>query len=79
MFTPEAMIDTIQNSKKQFVRATIKNEPIADAWVKFADTQAEYTKAAVRAFTDVGTSMYTEATKLAKEAATKFETAAKKK
>lgn len=78
MFTPEAIIDTIQNSKKQFVRAAIKNEAIADAWIKFADTQAAYTKAAVRAFTDVGTSMYYETTKLAKEAATKFDFASKK-
>jgi hypothetical protein len=60
MFTPEDFINQVVKAKKQFVTTFVKNEAAAKAMNKFVDTQATYTKEAVKAFTDVGTSLYSE-------------------
>lgn len=52
MFTVDAAIDTIQNSKKQFVKTFVTNEKMAKAMNDFIDAQTEYTKDAVKAGTD---------------------------
>ena len=52
MFTIDATIDTIQNSKKQFVKTFVTNEKMAQAMNNFIDAQTEYTKDAVKAGSD---------------------------
>ena len=61
MFTPENFIDTVQNGKKQFVKTAITHEGTAKVLNDFVDAQTAYTKDAVKAFTKVGTSLYSEA------------------
>jgi hypothetical protein len=70
MFTFDAMIDTVQTGKKQFVKTFVNNEKIADALNEFIDAQTAYTKQAV----NVGTRT---ATTLGKEAMNNMETVAK--
>jgi hypothetical protein len=49
MFSLEGNIDTIQNSKKSFVKIFVKNEVIAKSLNDFIDAQTAYTKAATNA------------------------------
>jgi tRNA splicing ligase len=60
MFTPEDFINQVVKAKKQFVATFVKNEAAATAMNEFVDTQATYTKEAVKAFTKVGTSLVSE-------------------
>jgi hypothetical protein len=60
MFTPEDFINSVVKSKKQFVSTFVKNEAAAKAMNEFVDTQATYTKEAVKAFTKVGTTLVSE-------------------
>ena len=69
MFTSEAVIDAVQNGKKQFVKTFVSNEHIAESMNQFIDTQAEYTKKAVRATTDAATEIMQETQKVMREAA----------
>jgi len=69
MFTSEAIIDTIQNGKKQFVKTFVSNEHIAESMNHFIDTQAEYTKKAMKATTDAATEIMQETQKAMREAA----------
>jgi hypothetical protein len=70
MFTFDAMIDTVQTGKKQFVKTFVNNEKIADALNEFIDAQTTYTKQAVNTTTQT-------ATTLGKEAMNQMENAAK--
>lgn len=72
MFTPEAMIDAVQNGKKQFVKTFVQNETAARAMNEFIDAQADYTKRAARVGMDTMTTLSTEAVKAAQNA-TKFD------
>jgi len=72
MFTADTMIDTIQNGKKQFVKTFVTNETIAESMNQFIDTQADYTKKAMKASTDASTTIMQESIKLA-QAASKFD------
>lgn len=69
MFTSEAVIDAVQNGKKQFVKTFVSNEHIAESMNQFIDTQAEYTKKAVKATTDAATEIMQETQKVMREAA----------
>jgi hypothetical protein len=69
MFTADTVIDTVQNGKKQFVKTFVTNEHIAESMNQFIDTQAEYTKKAVRATTDAATEIMQETIKVMREAA----------
>jgi len=69
MFTADTMIDTIQNGKKQFVKTFVTNEHIAESMNHFIDTQAEYTKKAMKATTDAATEIMQETQKAMREAA----------
>lgn len=69
MFTSEAVIDVVQNGKKQFVKTFVSNEHIAESMNQFIDTQAEYTKKAVKATTDAATEIMQETQKVMREAA----------
>jgi len=69
MFTADTLIDTVQNSKKQFVKTFVSNEHIAESMNHFIDTQAEYTKKAMKATTDAATEIMQETQKAMREAA----------
>jgi hypothetical protein len=68
MFTADAIIDTVQNGKKQFVNTFVQNEAAKDAMVKFIDAQAEYTKKAAKVGMDTFTTLSTEAVKAGQNA-----------
>ena len=69
MFTADTVIDSIQNSKKQFVKTFVTNEHIAESMNHFIDTQAEYTKKAMKATTDAATEIMQETQKVMRETA----------
>jgi hypothetical protein len=69
MFTADTVIDSIQNSKKQFVKTFVTNEHIAESMNQFIDTQAEYTKKAFKATTDAATEIMQETQKVVRETA----------
>jgi hypothetical protein len=68
MFTADAIIDTVQNGKKQFVNTFVQNETAKDAMVKFIDAQAEYTKKAAKVGMDTFTTLSSEAVKAGQNA-----------
>lgn len=53
MFTPDLIIDTIQNSKKQFVNTFVTDKSVAAALNEFVDAQTAYTKQAAKAGTEM--------------------------
>ena len=69
MFTADTMIDTVQNGKKQFVKTFVTNEHIAESMNHFIDTQADYTKKAMKATTDAATEIMQETIKVMRETA----------
>ena len=68
MFTLDATIDAVQNSKKQFVKTFVQNEKIAEAMNTFIDEQAAYTKRAAKVGTDTFSTLTTEMVKTGQEA-----------
>lgn len=69
MFTSEAMIDAVQNSKKQFVKTFVQNEAAATAMNEFIDAQADYTKKAAAVGMDTFTVLGGEMVKTVQNAA----------
>ena len=69
MFTADTVIDTVQNGKKQIVKTFVTNEHIAESMNHFIDTQAEYTKKAMKATTDAATEIMQETQKVMRETA----------
>jgi hypothetical protein len=69
MFTIDATIDAVQNSKKQFVKTFVQNEAAATAMNEFIEAQAEYTKKAAKVGVDTFTTLSTEAVKSIQNAA----------
>ena len=63
MFTADAIIDTVQNGKKQFVKTFVQNEAAAKAMNEFIDAQADYTKKATAVGMDTFTTLSTELVK----------------
>jgi hypothetical protein len=64
MFTLDLAIDTIQTGKKTFVNTVFAgNQTIAKALNEFVDAQTSYTKGAVKAATNVATTLSSEAVK----------------
>ena len=72
MFTPDAIIDAIQTSKKQFVKTFVTNEAAAKAMTEFVEAQADYTKKAAKVGQDTATSLMSEFVKVSQNA-TKFD------
>ena len=68
MFTPDAIIDAIQNSKKQFVKTFVTNEAAAKAMTEFVEAQADYTKKAAKVGQDTATSLMSEFVKVSQNA-----------
>ena len=68
MFTADAIIDTVQTGKKQFVKTFVTNEAVATAMNSFVDAQADYTKKAVRVGMDTFTTLSSELVKASQEA-----------
>ena len=60
MFTPDAIIDTVQNGKKQFVNTFVQHDGIKKALNEFVDGQTAYTKSAVKSATEVANKLTTE-------------------
>lgn len=48
MFTPEAYIDAVQNSKKQVVNTFVADEKIKKGLVEVIDAQTEFSKTLVK-------------------------------
>ena len=48
MFTPEAIIDSVQNAKKQFVTTFVTNESFKSELIKLVDAQTEFAKGQVK-------------------------------
>lgn len=69
MFTADAIIDTVQNGKKQFVKTFVQNETAATAMNSFIDAQADYTKKAAAVGMDTFTTLSTEMVKSVQNAA----------
>ncbi len=68
MFTTDAIIDAVQTAKKTWVKTFVTNDHIAESMNEFVDTQAEYTKKAMKATNDAATQIAAETTKMIKEA-----------
>ena len=67
MFTVEKLVDTIQNSKKQFVETFVKQEDMRNSLNEFIDAQTKYTKTVVDTANTLTKTVSDEATKLVKE------------
>ena len=63
MFTPDTMIDAVQNGKKTFVKTFVQNEVVAGAMNDFVDQQTSYTKTAMAATLDMMTTVSQETVK----------------
>ena len=72
MFTLDATIDAVQTGKKTFVNTFVQHEGVKEAMIKFIDAQADYTKKAAKAGTDVVTTIASESVKAVQEA-TKYD------
>ena len=68
MFTADAIIDTVQNGKKTFVKTFVQNETAAQAMNNFIDAQADYTKKAAKVGMDTFTTLSTELVKTVQNA-----------
>ena len=72
MFTSEAIIDAVQTGKKTWVNTFVTNDAIKEAMVNFVDTQADYTKKAVKVGQDTAAVLASEMVKTMQQA-TKFD------
>jgi hypothetical protein len=68
MFTADAIIDTVQNGKKTFVKTFVQNEAVAKSMNSFIDAQADYTKKAAAVGMDTFTTLTTEMVKASQDA-----------
>ena len=68
MFTADAIIDNVQNGKKQFVKTFVQKETAAKAMNNFIDAQADYTKKAAKVGMDTFTTLSTEMVKVTQNA-----------
>ena len=62
MFTPEAIIDSVQNAKKQFVTAVVTNESFKKELIKLVDAQTEFAKGQVKTTLSIAEAFYKNAT-----------------
>lgn len=69
MFTPEAVIDQIQNTKKQMISTFVIDKKFAEPMVEFVDAQTEYTKAAAQSAKKIGEDFVKLTQDMAKEIA----------
>ena len=72
MFTPDTVIDSIQSTKKQMVKAFVSNPTVAAALNQFVDAQTEYTKTIFKAGSDAWTTVTQETSRIVTES-TKFD------
>lgn len=61
MFTPEAIIDSVQNAKKQFVTTVITNESFKKELIKLVDAQTEFAKGQVKTTLSIAEAFYKNA------------------
>ena len=62
MFTPETIIDSVQNAKKQFVNTVITNESFKKELIKLVDAQTEFAKGQVKTTLSIAEAFYKNAT-----------------
>ena len=63
MFTPEAIIDSVQNAKKQFVNIVFAgNESFKAELNKLVDAQTEFAKGQVKTTLSIAEAFYKNAT-----------------
>lgn len=48
MFTPEAIIDSVQNANKQIVNTFVTNDSLKKELIKLVDAQTEFAKGQVK-------------------------------
>lgn len=63
MFTFDPVIDAIQTGKKSFISSFVTNDKVAKSLNEFVDSQTAYTKEAVKATTNMMTTVMSETTK----------------
>jgi hypothetical protein len=61
------VIDTIQNTKKQFVSTVVTNEKIANSLNEFIDTQTSYTKSAIKNMSNISANLTKETVSVLKQ------------
>ena len=64
MFGLDTAIDSIQTTKKMWVKTFVTNEAIAKAMNDFVDAQSDFTKKAVKTGVDTATTMTEETAKI---------------
>lgn len=62
MFTPDQIIDSIQNAKKQFVNTFVTNESFKKELVKLVDAQTEFAKGQSKTTLAIAEAFYKNAT-----------------
>jgi hypothetical protein len=63
MFTPEAIIDSVQNAKKQFVNTfVVNNDGFKAELIKLVDAQTEFAKGQVKTSLSIAEAFYKNAT-----------------
>ena len=62
MFTPEAIIDSVQNAKKQFVNTVVTNESFKKELIKLVDAQTEFAKGQIKTTLSIAEAFYKNAT-----------------
>jgi broad specificity phosphatase PhoE len=62
MFTPDAIIDSIQSSKKQFVNTFVTDKTFQTELNKLIDAQAEAAKTSIKASTSIAQAFASQAT-----------------
>jgi hypothetical protein len=67
MFTIDATIDTVQNSKKQVINTFVQNEAIKEVLIDLVDAQTSYTKEAAKVNQEAFTKLVSESVKLMQE------------
>jgi len=62
MFTPEAIIDSVQEAKKTFVNTFVTNESFKKELIKLVDAQTEFAKGQVKTTLSIAEAFYKNAT-----------------
>ena len=61
MFTPEYIIDSVQNAKKTFVNTFVTNESFKAELIKLVDAQTEFAKGQVKTTLSIAEAFYKNA------------------
>lgn len=62
MFTPEAIIDSVQNAKKQIVSTFVTNDSFKKELTKLVDSETEFAKGQIKTTLAIAEAFYKNAT-----------------